>query len=111
MRVQTQNTHPYQPTFIVAAMIESFEKNPENGKMPTSASDAARNIHFVRGINPPMPRGWGVPHQIWAYVQLGLYPIVGLLFSVLPALEAQTRLMLGMYLEYQVTEKVSEGTA
>jgi hypothetical protein len=62
-------------------------------------------------INPPMPRTWGVPHQIWAYVQLGLYPIVGLLFSVLPALEAQTRLMLGMYLEYQVTEKVSEGTA
>jgi len=36
---------------------------------------------------------------------------VGLLFSVLPALEAQTRLMLGMYLEYQITEKVAEGTA
>jgi len=68
-------------------------------------------ILVERRINPPMPRGWGVPHQIWAYVQLGLYPIVGLLFSVLPALEAQTRLMLGMYLEYQVTEKVSEGTA
>ena len=62
-------------------------------------------------IDPPMPRSWRLPHRIWAYVQLGLYPIVGLIFSVLPALEAQTRLMLGMYLEYQITEKVAEGTA
>jgi cellulose synthase/poly-beta-1,6-N-acetylglucosamine synthase-like glycosyltransferase len=68
-------------------------------------------ILVERRINPPMPRTWGVVHQIWAYVQLGLYPIVGLIFSVLPALEAQTRLMLGMYLEYQITEKVAEGTA
>ncbi|HYS30597.1 MAG TPA: glycosyltransferase family 2 protein [Candidatus Limnocylindria bacterium] len=66
-------------------------------------------ILVERRINPPMPRGWGFFHQMWAYLQLGLYPIVGLLFSVLPALEAQTRLMLGMYLEYKVTEKVAEG--
>ena len=66
-------------------------------------------ILVERKINPPMPRQWGFLHQIWAYLQLGLYPPVGLLFSVLPALEAQTRLMLGMYLEYKVTEKVAEG--
>jgi cellulose synthase/poly-beta-1,6-N-acetylglucosamine synthase-like glycosyltransferase len=65
-------------------------------------------IFVERRINPPMPPQWGFWHQTWAYVQLGLYPIVGLLFSVLPALEAQTRLMLGMYLEYKVTEKVAE---
>ena len=68
-------------------------------------------ILVERRINPPMPRNWGMAHQIWAYAQLGLYPPVGLVFSVLPALEAQTRLMLGMYLEYKVTEKVAEGTA
>jgi hypothetical protein len=68
-------------------------------------------ILVERRINPPMPRNWGLAHQIWAYAQLGLYPPVGLVFSVLPALEAQTRLMLGMYLEYKVTEKVAEGTA
>ncbi len=66
-------------------------------------------ILVERRINPPMPRQWGFFHQMWGYLQLGLYPIVGLLFSVLPALEAQTRLMLGMYLEYKVTEKVAEG--
>jgi cellulose synthase/poly-beta-1,6-N-acetylglucosamine synthase-like glycosyltransferase len=65
-------------------------------------------ILVERKINPPMPRQWGFWHQTWAYLQLGLYPVVGLLFSVLPALEAQTRLMLGMYLEYKVTEKVAE---
>lgn len=35
-----------------------------------------------------------------------LSPTVGLLFSVLPAIDAHTRLMLGKYLEYKVTEKV-----
>ena len=65
-------------------------------------------ILVERKINPPMPRQWSYPHQVWAYLQLGLYPVVGLIFSVLPALEAQTRLMVGMYLEYKVTEKVAE---
>ena len=62
----------------------------------------------------PVPLYWKLVHgseTTITYAQLGLYPPVGLVFSVLPALEAQTRLMLGMYLEYKVTEKVAEGTA
>jgi cellulose synthase/poly-beta-1,6-N-acetylglucosamine synthase-like glycosyltransferase len=66
-------------------------------------------ILVERRINPPMPRNWSFARQVWAYLQLGLYPVVGLIFSVLPALEAQSRLMVGMYLEYKVTEKVAEG--
>ncbi len=65
-------------------------------------------ILVERRINPPMPKDWSFPRRVWAYLQLGLYPPVGLFFSVLPALEAQTRLMLGMYLEYKVTEKVAD---
>jgi hypothetical protein len=38
-------------------------------------------------------------------VQWLLIPAVGLLLSNLPALDAQTRLMTGRYLEYRVTEK------
>jgi len=34
-----------------------------------------------------------------------LLPIVGFFFSALPGLDAHTRLMMGRYLEYRVTEK------
>jgi cellulose synthase/poly-beta-1,6-N-acetylglucosamine synthase-like glycosyltransferase len=35
-----------------------------------------------------------------------LLPIIGFFFSALPGLDAHTRLMLGKYIEYKVTEKV-----
>ncbi|MBI4099744.1 glycosyltransferase family 2 protein [Candidatus Microgenomates bacterium] len=40
------------------------------------------------------------------YLQWLFLPVVGLLFGSLPGLESQTRLMLGKYIEYRVTEKV-----
>lgn len=51
------------------------------------------------------PSEWGWWRRRYADVQLFLYPVVGLALSVIPALEAQTRLMFGAYLEYTVTEK------
>lgn len=57
-------------------------------------------------IAPPRPAEWGLPQRLLSHVQwLGL-PVVGILFSNLPALDAQTRLLTGRYLEYRVTEKV-----
>ncbi len=53
----------------------------------------------------PKPAGWPWWRRRWADLQLFLYPVVGLALSVIPALEAQTRLMFGAYLEYRVTEK------
>jgi len=56
-------------------------------------------------IVPPRPAHWGPMQRIASYVQwLGL-PFVGIFFSNLPALDAQTRLLTGRYLEYRVTEK------
>ncbi|HJP70475.1 MAG TPA: hypothetical protein VJ975_02010 [Candidatus Limnocylindria bacterium] len=56
-------------------------------------------------IVPPRPSSWGPVQRIASYVQwLGL-PFVGIFFSNLPALDAQTRLLTGRYLEYRVTEK------
>ncbi len=53
----------------------------------------------------PKPKAWPWWRKRWADVQLFTYPVVGLALSVIPALEAQTRLMFGAYLEYRVTEK------
>ena len=56
-------------------------------------------------IVPPRPAEWGPMMRILSYLQwLGL-PFVGIFFSNLPALDAQTRLLTGRYLEYRVTEK------
>jgi hypothetical protein len=56
-------------------------------------------------IAPAPPRGWSITHRVIATLQWILLPIVGVLFSNLPALDAQTRLLTGRYLEYRVTEK------
>jgi cellulose synthase/poly-beta-1,6-N-acetylglucosamine synthase-like glycosyltransferase len=53
----------------------------------------------------PKPAEWNWWRRRYADLQLFLYPIVALALSVIPALEAQTRLMFGAYLEYTVTEK------
>ncbi|MCC6176601.1 MAG: glycosyltransferase family 2 protein [Chloroflexi bacterium] len=52
----------------------------------------------------PRPVGWWVDVvglAIWA-----LIPVVGLVLTALPALDAHTRLLFGRYLHYQVTEKL-----
>jgi hypothetical protein len=61
-------------------------------------------IYIDRAICPK-PEPWPWWRRRYADLQLLLYPLVGLALSVIPALEAQTRLMFGAYLEYRVTEK------
>ena len=67
------------------------------------------NVAFLIAVDealvPPRPAEWSLPRRVKSYVEIFLYPIYGLVFSVIPALESQTRLMLGFYLEYRVTEK------
>ncbi|HEV3484036.1 MAG TPA: hypothetical protein VG106_01410 [Vicinamibacterales bacterium] len=56
-------------------------------------------------LAPPRPRGMSALRRIGSYLQWLAIPIVGFVFSNLPALDAQTRLLTGRYLEYRVTEK------
>ncbi len=56
-------------------------------------------------IVPPRPAEWGWLQRTLSYVQWIGLPFVGIIFSMVPALDAQTRLLTGRYLEYRVTEK------
>ncbi len=44
---------------------------------------------------------------LWEIFEFVTTPLVGLLFTALPGIDAHTRLMLGKYIEYRVTEKVA----
>jgi hypothetical protein len=55
---------------------------------------------------PPRPQDQPKWKTWTAPFEFILMPIVGFFFGALPGLDAHTRLMLGKYLEYRVTEKV-----
>jgi cellulose synthase/poly-beta-1,6-N-acetylglucosamine synthase-like glycosyltransferase len=74
--------------------------------LSTTLATASALIVLEALMLPPKPAGWGPVRRTLAHLQYVSYPVVGLMLSVLPALEAHTRLLLGKYLEYRVTEKV-----
>jgi hypothetical protein len=75
------------------------------GILTVTLANVAVLIYIEEKIVPPRPHGWALWRRVKSYIEILAYPVYGLLFSVLPALEAQTRLMVGNYLEYRVTEK------
>ena len=62
-------------------------------------------IYVEHRIVPPRPAEWGPWIRVASYLQWAALPVMGIVFSCLPALDAQTRLLTGRYLEYRVTEK------
>jgi succinate dehydrogenase hydrophobic anchor subunit len=74
--------------------------------LSTTLSTVVFFLYFEILLLPPKPANWPLWKRAGVYVQYLAYPIVGLVLSVLPALEAHTRLLFGRYLEYRVTEKV-----
>ena len=55
---------------------------------------------------PKRPEGYPIWRVILMPFEFVLMPVAGFFFSALPGLDAHTRLMLGKYIEYRVTEKV-----
>lgn len=65
-------------------------------------------IFILDALNrPPHPdKKRSIRSYILQPLEFILLPVVGFFFSALPGIDAHTRLMLGKYLEYRVTEKV-----
>lgn len=62
---------------------------------------------FIDNIyKPKRPENVSVLKAILSPLEFVLMPISGFFFSALPGLDAHTRLMLGKYIQYKVTEKV-----
>jgi cellulose synthase/poly-beta-1,6-N-acetylglucosamine synthase-like glycosyltransferase len=55
---------------------------------------------------PKRPKDFPLWRAIIMPLEFVLMPITGFIFGALPGLDAHTRLMLGKYIEYKVTEKV-----
>jgi hypothetical protein len=61
-------------------------------------------VHARARPKGPEPISW--LKKLLMPFELLLLPVLGLFFNALPGLDAHTRLMLGRYIEYRVTEKV-----
>jgi len=57
-------------------------------------------------LRPPKPATWSKRQQALALFMWFCLPVTSFITSTIPALDAQTRLMLGKRLEYRVTEKL-----
>jgi cellulose synthase/poly-beta-1,6-N-acetylglucosamine synthase-like glycosyltransferase len=61
---------------------------------------------FDNIYKPKRPKEFPLWRALLAPLEFVLMPVAGFFFTALPGLDAHTRLMLGKYIEYRVTEKV-----
>ncbi len=66
------------------------------------------SIVLSLGLLPPPPVRYPLLRRMGVAVEWLLVPLVATFLSALPALDAQTRLMLGRRMEFQVTEKTRQ---
>ena len=59
-----------------------------------------------RVYKPKRPKEFPLWRAILFPLEFVLMPVAGFIFTALPGLDAHTRLMLGKYIEYKVTEKI-----
>lgn len=81
---------------------------PQTSSLILTLSLATMVVIFVLDAlnRPPRPKKASFFQKILHPLEFILLPVVGFFFSALPGIDAHTRLMLGKYIEYRVTEKV-----
>ncbi len=67
------------------------------------------SVYINLVLLPPRPKKYGPIKSVMMYLQWFLVPLTSVIFGSLPAVEAQTRLMFGRYLEFWVTPKTRKG--
>jgi hypothetical protein len=77
--------------------------------MTTATGFLIFSVYINLILLPPRPKKYSVWRSIMMYLQWVLVPATSLIFGSLPAIEAQTRLMFGWYLEFFVTPKSRKG--
>jgi len=98
---------------LPAALNQTFAAGTFGQQLPvytawilTGAMASLLVLMFIEDqLAPPRPPEWGLRMHIVSWLQWICLPVIGVLFTNLPALDAQTRLLTGRYLEYRVTEK------
>ena len=63
-------------------------------------------IYVHEKTAPKRPANWSIITRVFSYIQWSLVPIIIVTIATLPAIDAQTSLMLGRYLEFRTTVKV-----
>jgi hypothetical protein len=98
---------------LPAALNQTFAAGTFGQQLPvytawilTGAMSSLLVLIFIEDqLAPRRPADWGPRMYIVSWLQWICLPVIGVLFTNLPALDAQTRLLTGRYLEYRVTEK------
>lgn len=69
------------------------------------------SVYLNMMLLPPRPPGVSAWRLVTMYLQWFLVPIISIVFGSLPGIDAQTRLMLGRYMEFWVTPKERKSDA
>jgi hypothetical protein len=77
-----------------------------SGIMTLSLVSLVAILFIYYQSRPARPDGVSRIRALFHPLEFLLLPVVGFFFSALPGIDAHTRLMLGKYIEYRVTEKV-----
>jgi hypothetical protein len=103
----------------VSAMLppllnENFNRTVLGSRLPQTTSALLTMSLFSMVVmfiidaanRPPRPNKRNLLSYIIQPLEFLTLPLIGFFFSALPGIDAHTRLMLGKYIEYKVTEKV-----
>lgn len=74
--------------------------------MTTATLFLVFSVYINMVLLPPRPAKYGKWRVVSMYLQWIFVPVISVVFGALPAVESQTRLMLGKYMEFWVTPKV-----